>query len=291
MDQLTSAQRQIVERVASELACAPGLTALVIGGSHARGRARPDSDIDIGLFYADTRPLDVGAVAAAAGRLNDAPDPTVSDLYGWGRWVNGGAWLTIEGQRVDLLFRSQNDIERTLEEAKAGRFEIDIDQQPPFGFFGPTILGEVAIAQTIWDPGDVVSRLKARVSPMPIALVRAVTQSRLWQVEFGLKAFAPKFAANANAYGVAGCLSRFAFGLVLTLFALNRVYLLNDKTALSEIEDFALAPHSFGIRINEILSAVGDNAHSQGQALSALASLFEEVRALAGDLYTAPWRV
>lgn len=290
MRQLTHDQRRILERATTALTAVRGVRAVVLGGSHARGRARPDSDIDIGLYYDDACALDIDAIAAVAGDLNDTPDPVVSHLYAWGRWVNGGAWLTIEGQRVDLLYRSLNDVERTLIDAKEGRFTVDAEQQPPFGFFGPTILGEVAVAQPLWDPDRAISDLKSCVSPMPEALVRAVVQSRLWQVEFGLKAFAPKFAAMSDAYGVAGCLTRFAHALILTLFALNRAYLLNDKTALSEIEGFAVAPHAFSARLMRTLGAIGMDAVSQKAALGEMAILFEEARALSGDLYAPSWR-
>jgi predicted nucleotidyltransferase len=288
--QLTPHQRQILERTASSLSTIAGARAVVLGGSHARGRAREDSDIDIGIYYADSTPLDIAAIVDLAGALNDRPDPVVSGIYGWGRWVNGGAWLTIEGQRVDLLYRSLNDVERTLTDAQAGRFEIDTDQQPPFGFFGPTILGEVGIAQSLFDPHGTVADLRVRVSPMPEALVHAVVQSHLWQVEFGLKAFAPKFATVGSAYGLSGCLTRFAFSLVLTLFALNRVYLLNDKTALSEIEGFALAPEGFAARLSSTLASIGTDAHFQNAALAAMTALFEETRNLAVGLYEPPWR-
>jgi predicted nucleotidyltransferase len=289
MDQLSPEQRLIMNRSVAALAEVKGVRAIVLGGSHARGRARHDSDLDIGLYYEDSAPLDVTAIGAVAGELNDSPEPVVSQLYGWGRWVNGGAWLTIEGQRVDFLYRSLNDVERTLSEAQAGRFEIDTEQQAPFGFFGPTILGEVAVAKPLWDPCGAVSDLKGRVSPMPEALVAGIVQSRLWQVDFGLKGFAPKFAAMGDSYGVAGCLTRFAFNLVLTIFALNRAYLLNDKTALREIDDFAFAPPAFGARLSDCLSAIGSDGPSQHAALAAMAALFEETRSLSGDFYSTPW--
>jgi predicted nucleotidyltransferase len=290
MDQLSAKQLCILGRAVTALQAVKGVRAIVLGGSHARGRARADSDLDIGLYYDRAVPLDIAAIATIAGDLNDTPDPVVSPLYGWGRWVNGGAWLTIEGQRVDFLYRSLDDVERTLSEAQAGRFEIDAEQQPPFGFFGPTVLGEVVVARSLFDPHDVVAGLKRRVSPMPEPLMRAVVRSRLWNVEFGLKAFAPKFAASGDAYGVAGCLTRFAFSMVLALFALNRTYLLNDKTALDEIETFAIAPGAFGARLTSALAAIGTDAASQNAAIDAVTALFEDVRVLAGDLYAPAWR-
>jgi hypothetical protein len=212
-------------------------------------------------------------------------------LGGWGEWVNGGAWLTIDGQRLDFLYRAFDKIEHTLAEAHAGRYTIDYDQQPPFGFFGPTLLGETAIARPLWDPFGEVAALKTRVLPMPTALIGAVVQSQLWAVQFGLTAFAPKYAAAANVYAFAGCLTRFAHGLVLSLFALNGVYLLNEKTALAEIDGFAVAPPKFSSHLATILGHIGDHPSDLEAAKDALASLFNAVKDLAGPLYRQPWAI
>jgi predicted nucleotidyltransferase len=289
MHQLTANQTAIIRRVTEALRPVTGLRAVVLGGSHARGRARPDSDIDIGLYYDSARPLDVGQIRALAAQLDGSDTATVSGIYGWGRWVNGGAWLTIEAQRVDLLYRAVDDVMQVLAEARGGICHIDTDQQPPFGFFSPTLLGEVAVAQPLWDPSGLLASLKAQVLPMPSALTASVVQGRLWQVEFGLAAFAPKFVAAGDAYGVAGCLTRFAHALVLALFALNGTYLVNDKTALDEIDGFARAPADFSRRIRAALGAVGQTPQTQAAATAEIAALFAEVRALAGTLYSPPW--
>jgi len=291
MLQLTSHQSAILNRVVEELKLLAGVDAVVLGGSHARGRARPDSDLDIGLYYSPNTPFSIARVREIAARLNDVPEPVVSDFGAWGRWVDGGAWLTIEGQRVDLLYRSLAKVEATLKDAREGRFEIDFEQQPPFGFFGPTVLGEVAIAVPMHDPRAILAQLKAEVSPMPDALARAVVQSRLWSVEFGLTAFAPKFAANGDVHGVAGCLTRFAHALVLTLFCLNGVYLINDKTALAEAANFSLAPERFADRLRAILSDIGSTPEALSAGLGKMQALFEDARSLAGALYTPTWRL
>lgn len=291
MQQLTPFQAAILKRVVDEFREVTGVEAVVLGGSHARGRARPDSDIDIGLYYWPGTAFSIQQVRQIASRINDTLDPVVSGFGEWGRWVDGGAWLTIEGQRVDLLYRSLEKVEITLKDALEGRFEIDFDQQPPFGFFGPTLLGEAAVAVPLHDPRSILSELKAKVSPMPEALAKAVVQSRLWSVEFGLSAFAPKFAANGDVHGVAGCLTRFAQALVLTLFALNRVYPINDKTTISEIEEFKIAPASFGVRLRAILSNIGSTSAALEASVDAIDSLFEEVRASAGNMYAPAWRL
>lgn len=290
MKQLTVPQMAIIERVVDDLRVLTGVEAIVLGGSHARGRARPDSDIDIGLYYRPESPFSIDEIRRIASCLNDGPDPVVSGFLEWGRWVDGGAWLTIKGQRVDLLYRSLAMVEATLAEAQSGRFEIDYEQQPPFGFFGPTLLGEAAIAEPLHDPRRILAALKAQVSPMPEALADAVIQNRLWSVEFGLVAFAGKFAANGDVHSVAGCVSRFAQALVLTLFALNRAYPLNDKTTLAEIEAFTIGPNDLGLRLRSILANVGSTPETLAASVNSISALFEEVRALAGHRYAPPWR-
>jgi predicted nucleotidyltransferase len=290
MKQLTAHQRAIIDLVVGQLSSLANVAAVVLGGSHARGRARPDSDLDLGLYYRPDSAFSIDGIRQIAVALNDTSDPVVAGFGEWGRWVDGGAWLTVEGQRVDLLYRSLSKVEQTLEEALQGRFEVDFEQQPPFGFFGPTLLGEVAIAVPLHDPASIVAGLKTRVLPFPEALACSVVQNRLWSVEFGLTAFAPKFVASGSVYGVSGCLARFANALVLALFALNRTYLVNDKTALAEIDQFDLVPHDFGIRLVAILSAVGSSPEALNARVTAMRALFDDVRMLAGSLYTPPWR-
>ena len=205
-----------------ELAALRGVEAVVLGGSHARGHAHEGSDIDLGLLYRDARPVDVGALRALAARWNDAADPVVSELYEWGPWVNGGAWLTLRGQRVDLLYRSIDRIEQTIVQANAGRHEIHFAQQPPFGFWSGTLLGECACALPLHDPSGHVEHLRRQVAAYPEALRRAVLRDMQEGVAFGLANFAPEFAARGDLWGTVSCLTRCVWQLGLALFALNR---------------------------------------------------------------------
>src|SRR5438445_7174528 len=98
-------QSQLIENIIDKLKEVQGLKAIVLGGCRASGTERPDSDIDLALYYSQNAPLDIDRIKSIAAQLNDFPNPVVTDLGGWGKWVNGGAWLTIEGQRVDFLYR------------------------------------------------------------------------------------------------------------------------------------------------------------------------------------------
>jgi predicted nucleotidyltransferase len=285
MKQLSLEQRELVSSLTERLRSVSGINAVVLGGSHARGRAQPGSDIDLGLFYSEAAPFSIQSIRELAEAVNDTANPVVTDFYGWGRWVNGGAWLTLGGQRVDFVYRSLEHVERVIAEAEAGGYELDYAQQPPFGFFSATYLGEVAICIPLFDPEGRVEALKRRVADYPEALRRAVVQDYLWQAEFALAAFAGKFAARADAYGTAACLTRAVNQLVLVLFALNRKYPLNDKTALAEVAEFERAPREFGPCVQQTLAHVGNSAAELGAAIESVAQLFQETVTLAEGLY------
>src|SRR5690242_13708530 len=75
----------------------PGIRAIVLGGSRARGEASAASDYDIGLYYEPAEPIDVGRLAKAVLLLPGTASSSVTALGEWGPWINGGAWLTVDG--------------------------------------------------------------------------------------------------------------------------------------------------------------------------------------------------
>jgi predicted nucleotidyltransferase len=81
------------ECVAGQLAGLPGVRAVTLGGSRAAGTSRPDSDWDFAVYYR-------GAFSPDNLRALGWPG-TVSEIGGWGGVFNGGAWLQVDGRKVD----------------------------------------------------------------------------------------------------------------------------------------------------------------------------------------------
>src|SRR5580700_1285603 len=96
----------ILQRIVPVLAEVPGVAAIALGGSRARGTATETSDYDVGLYYSADRPLDTDRLLQAVRQFADAPEAAqVTPIGGWGPWIVGGGWLSVGGRKVDLLYR------------------------------------------------------------------------------------------------------------------------------------------------------------------------------------------
>ena len=105
----------LLERVSPALAAVPGVVAVSLGGSRATGAAHASSDYDIGLYFRERVGLDVTRLLEVVKGIVDEPAATqVTEVGGWGPWIVGGGWLTIGGQKVDLLYRPIESVERVI---------------------------------------------------------------------------------------------------------------------------------------------------------------------------------
>jgi hypothetical protein len=130
-----------MEFIAPRLAAIPGVVAVTLGGSRATNTAAEDSDWDFGLYY--RKRLDPADVVALGwpGRVF-APGE-------WGRIVNGGAWLTIDGTKVDLIYRDLDEVLRWTDAAEEGHFEIQREVGYVAGIATYILAGELALGRVL----------------------------------------------------------------------------------------------------------------------------------------------
>ncbi|MBL8092569.1 MAG: nucleotidyltransferase domain-containing protein [Anaerolineales bacterium] len=266
-------------QLAAQLAGLPGVRAVVLGGSRAQGRARPDSDTDLGLYYDAEAPFDVAAVRELAARVAVSP-PTVTGFYEWGAWVNGGAWIQTPHGKIDLLYRERGHVTRAIATASTGHIDVDFLQQPPYGFVSITYLAETAICVPLADPHGDIAVLKAQVASFPEGLHLRWAKSALWMTEFSLM-HARGYAARGDVLNTAGTLARCVMLLTQSLYALNRVYFINDKHAAADLARFAICPVGFVDRLSALLGTVGQDPATLSRSVEAMTVLFAEVSALA----------
>jgi len=220
-------------------------------------------------------------VRRVANAVNDMPDPTVTDLGGLGEWVNGGAWLTVRGQRVDFIYRSVERLQHWIDESARGEFTQDYYVQDAYGFRSYIYLGELRICRPLHDPEGALAALKSQVEIYPPALKRELI--RTWLPISGRSFYSlHKAAARGDVYMAVGCLTRVVAMLTQVLFALNDTYFVTDKGSLEQIERFPLRPDGYAA-VRNLLGRPGTTRGDLETAAGRLEALHGQVAALCGE--------
>ncbi len=268
----------LLSRLVVALAPVPGIEAIALGGSRARGTATAGSDYDIGLYYRGRRPIDIAAAGRVVASLDDRGSKAeLTPLGGWGPWIDGGGWLLVDGVHVDLLYRDLERVTTAIDDAHAGRVEPHYQPGHPHAFLSTIHVGEAAHARALHDPAGSLAALQARTTPYPPALAAALRKRFEWEAAFAL-ANARKSLDRGDVSYLAGCVFRSVACLCQTLFAVNGVYLLNEKGAVAAVGGFARKPSDFAGRIAAIYADLGTGAHAA--ALARLEVLVSETARL-----------
>jgi predicted nucleotidyltransferase len=273
----------LCRRVASRLAAVKGIAAVAVGGSWARGTARADSDIDLGLYYLPERPPDIDSLRQLAREIDDRhPDDAVTGLGAWGPWVNGGAWLLIDGRRVDWLFRDLSLVRRVIDDCKAGRASCDYQVGHPHGFHNHMYMAEVHHNRPLCDPDGLVQHLQQQSAEYPPALRATLLQRFSFEARFSLE-IAAKAAARGDAFYVAGCLFRSLACIVQVVFALNRRYFLNEKGAVELAQSFPVCPDGLAAAASTLWRASENDAAALQRSIETLTHMVDALDRLCAD--------
>ena len=237
--------------VAARVAGVPGVVAVLLGGSRARGTHTADSDTDLGVYY--RRPLDVAALAAAAREFG-GPSAQVTEPGGWGPWVDGGGWLQVDGGALDLIYRDVDRVLAVCADADRGRYAFHQQAGHPLGFADHAYAGEVALGRVLADPTGELTALRERLRTFPPALADALVAG-LWEADF-LIALARKGIPRADSTYVAGCLFRVVGVCAHALHGAAGRWLINEKGAVAAAAALPGAPADFADRAARAFAAV-----------------------------------
>lgn len=244
-----------LQALALKLSGLDGVVAVALGGSRAAGTCRPDSDWDLGVYYRASRTLVQPAAVRALGHPGH-----VSELGEWGPIVNGGAWLTVAGRPVDVLYRNLDTIEDWAADAQRGSFEI-LDQN-----------GYLVGAPTYLPVGELAScRVLTGELPRPVypeALAEAAPSRWRGRASVALM-FADGYARTADPVCCSGMLVHAALCTAHARLSERREWVLNEKRL---VERAGLA------ELHALLATPGDSCER----------LAETVARVSADLDVAP---
>jgi hypothetical protein len=129
------------------------------------------------------------------------------------------------------------------------------------------------------DPAALLGPLEQRIAVYPERLRVRLVQDSLGSASFDLYA-AAKSAEACEPYLTSACLTRALNRLVHALFALNRRYRVNDKTALVELAGAALVPRDFAARVQAIVTLLGSERKSLLDSVQRARELLRETAEL-----------
>ena len=205
---------QLLSHVLERVSGIDGVVAVALGGSRAAGVERPDSDWDFGLYYRGH--IDTAAIRRIGW------EGQVFEPGEWGGGImNGGAWLDIDGRRVDLIYRDLDEVEHWVAEADAGRFRKELLAFFVAGIPTYVLAGELAI-----------NRVLVGTLPCPAYSDALATEAeRRWHIDamasldFGRRAY----ATRGETIGAAGMLVRAVVEESHSRLAAQHEWALNEK--------------------------------------------------------------
>ncbi len=264
-DFLTSIGQRLVE--------VPGVLAVALGGSRARGTHTPTSDIDLGLYYEGD--FDRDALVSLAQEYGGA-SATVTAPGEWGPWVDGGGWLDVQGVDVDWIFRDISRVEESVRAAARGETTRHHQLGHPFGIPEYAYAAELALGRVLADPTGRLGALKDTLRDYPPELSDALVRN-LAEADFNI-AIARKGVARQDAVYVSGCLFQ---ALIISSNAIHAAagqWVTNEKGAVARAGELQTAPVGFAERAAQVAGSLGISREELEQAIESTAEIVAETR-------------
>ncbi|NNH72304.1 nucleotidyltransferase domain-containing protein [Nocardia uniformis] len=247
------ADEEFQEYVADQLAVLPAVEAVALGGSRAQGTHAPDSDWDFGVYYrGDFDPADLRAIGWEG------------QVFGVGEWgagvFNGGAWLSIDGRKVDLLYRDLDVVEHELAEAEAGRFHWEPLMFHLAGIPSYLVVAELAVNKVL--RGELPS--PSFPEPLRESAPRQWRERASMTLEYAKSACAPRNQVTE----VAGAIATAAIYTAHAILAGRGEWVLNEKRMLARA----------GLRkVDQIVAGLRSDPESLTQSITEVERMFSEI--------------
>ena len=274
-----------MDKIIAVLSKVPGVSAIALGGSQSRKEADANSDYDIGIYY-NNKDLNRIALGDSLKNLDDQHRENLLNPPGeWGPWINGGSWLTVDGIPVDILLREINHVKVVLKDCLSGKVTIDYQCGHPFGFVNTIYAAETHYCKPLWqDEHMALDKLKALLhsnGEYSLQMREAVIRKFLWEAWFSLEC-GRKAAFKGDINYAVGSVFRTVCSWIEVLYALNNIYLMNEKGALSRAHMLTRKPVDMEVQIKTVYRLFMDG--SAEKAYQILDDLHREIASLSSEI-------
>lgn len=182
--------------------------------------------------------------------------------------------MRIAGQKVDLLYRPIESVERVIRDCRNGHIAMEYQPGHPHGFCSAIWMGEIALCRPLSDPQGAIAALKAMTVPYPEKLREALIRRFQGEILFSIENAQTAVPGGDQTY-IAGCAFRSLACAAQVLFALNRRYLINEKGAVAAAAQLPLIVDNLAERASSVWRAIG---------LRAFDAALVELRSIEHDL-------
>ena len=187
--------------------------------------------------------------------------------------------MLIDGNHVDFLYRDLNRVRQVIERCAAGEPDAVYQLGHPMGFQTQIYVGETHFCRPIVDREGKLTRLKSMVAEYPEKMRTALVRKHLFDSAFHLE-LAGKSAARGDIMYVSICLATATGFMALVLYALNRQFYLNEKSAFLQSAEFPIRPAQLHDRVAKLLGTIGTDVAALKASIAAMRAAHRDLALL-----------
>lgn len=234
---------RLASLAAPAYASGPGVAAIAVGGSTARGCADHHSDVELAVWWHE--PPTADQRRQAAERM-----PEMGARRDFGYDVSLDQWsedCTVCGVKLDVSHRTVSGLESLLAAIVEGR-DSATDRQH--------VAGELLIAVPLYG-ANLLDLWRRRLEPYPEQLAIALVES---QLRFGPHAWLERLVERDEVLALAEIRVTAAKAVLGVLLGLNRTYHPGNKWIARTMDAMAIRPPDLYARFRHVLTSPPDSA-------------------------------
>ena len=243
---------------------ANGRCAIALAGSHAKGLADSDSDIDFYMLI--DKPKNFLSRLFTLYKTADSIS-SISMSRGFDEAPYGGVIDFIyKGIQIEVTVRTFSRMEQRVNECLKGKFEIFPEIWTSNGYYTFVYLSELNFIKPIWDPYSILANYKTKLAKYPNRLRKAIIGTFWRRANTWLGNFHYDSAIKRGDYlFTAPIVMHTVLDMAQIIFALNRVYYQGDKKLLQTLSALSYCPAQLLENLEFLLSASSDSKILQKQ--------------------------
>lgn len=171
--------------VFKEIIC--GRYAISLAGSHAKGMADINSDLDIFVYTEDVQPYSIRK--AVIEKIADSTDgifiSEAIDRDPWGGCID----FKYKGRDVETTVHNLNYTQNTITDCLQGNIKIHPSFWTLNGYYNYICLAEIDFIKALQDPYNIISGFKQMIATYPPKLKKAIIDEFWWKSNMWLDNF------------------------------------------------------------------------------------------------------